>query len=734
MTRQSNSGRENLFNTQYRRRNLYEKILNRSFQIANEPGLSIRSQIPRILRLLDRGCFAENVYYFELLPILFKESVSSNKHFNPQLSSRKDTITQSIEFNFKDLDSMVLLSKLKNGQPGLSYDNLGNKFHEINLPIIVKNKLQSIVTIALTTEPEWEKYEIKLFTQFARLISSIFEKYASRNELNLLQEAIEQSQESILITDGKLDRPGPHIVYVNTSFLRMTGYSRDEIIGQTPRIFQGHKTDPIFLRNLKESLLKEKTFQGESTNYRKDGTSYQVEWNISPVKNQFGEITHYISTQRDITEKVIREKEINKRLRYEIGLAAISQILLYANPSDDTLEQAVEQLYIFSDVGGIFLFRNIEENSQERMFEPSICFRRNKKSKISSHFQLPTEWIESLKTDAILSSEIGEHPSKSELLKLWNTQTFILIRIYSSQSKDHYICLFEDNPERVWTPDDILLMKTASYWIGAFLERTQILKEVEQHRDHLQSLVVERTRDLIEAKEKAESANLAKSNFLANMSHELRTPLNSILGFSQLITPNPNSEDERKYLEYIHSSGTHLLKLINEILDLSKIEAGKMDLLFENIQLVSIINLCTDIMQSQAVLKGITIKNQILEPSIKVIGDEKRIKQILLNLLSNAVKFSDSNNTISIEGHEKKKSGKNFYGIAISDVGQIIEKKNQQKIFEKFIQINDPMQADNQGTGLGLAITKKLVEAMGGWMEISSDASNTTFYFFLPLA
>lgn len=237
------------------------------------------------------------------------------------------------------------------------------------------------------------------------------------------------------------------------------------------------------------------------------------------------------------------------------------------------------------------------------------------------------------------------------------------------------------------------------------------------------------------AKESAESANRAKSEFLANMSHELRTPLNGILGYAQILKGDTTiSEDQRSGLDVIHRSGEHLLMLINDILDLSKIEAQKLELLPTAFHFQEFLKTITEIIKVRADQAGLSFQYDFPDSlPIEIEGDEKRLRQVLLNLLGNAVKFTDSgkvNFSISVPESSPIPHALKFH---IEDTGIGIASKNLTDILLPFQQITDPRR-QVEGTGLGLTITNKLVTLMGGTLEVYSQiGKGSQFWFSIPL-
>ncbi len=388
-------------------------------------------------------------------------------------------------------------------------------------------------------------------------VRDITEKRRAEMDLRKLSMAVEQSPNSIIITNTDAQ-----IEYVNDTFIRISGYPREELIGQNPRILQSGLTPPDTYARLWQALRQGQCFEGEFTNKRKNGEVY-IEFGIfSPIRQADGTVSHYLAIKEDITE------------------------------------------------------------------------------------------------------------------------------------------------------------------------RKQVAEELERHRFHLEDLVRQRTAELAEAKRVAEQATLAKSSFLANMSHEIRTPLNAITGFSHLLKRDGVTPQQADRLDKIGHAGNHLLSIINDILDLSKIEAGKFTLERTDIALTGIAANVISMLQDRAQAKGLQLILEAQALPHHLLGDPTRISQALLNYAGNAVKFTEQGRItlrISLLAEDADSAVIRF---EVCDTGPGIDSQAQAKLFSAFEQADSSTTRRYGGTGLGLAITRRLAELMDGEAGvISAPGQGSTFWF-----
>ena len=296
----------------------------------------------------------------------------------------------------------------------------------------------------------------------------------------------------------------------------------------------------------------------------------------------------------------------------------------------------------------------------------------------------------------------------------------------------------------------------------ALSEKLQLSnKELQAMNEEFQTVNEElqsQQKELLEANIMIAEVSKTKSDFLANMSHELRTPLNSIIGFAEVLENRlfgGLNEKQCEYIRIIHTSGKHLLELINDILDLSKVESGKIELEISEFPLKEVLNTSLDMLREKAVKHNVSLSLEVMpDADIRIAADERKLKQIMFNLLNNAVKFTPDGGSVSVRARriqdagyiiqDKEKTERDmhrasgimhpdFVEISVADTGIGIKHEDMPKLFKEFSQIESPYTKDYEGTGLGLALTKRFVELHGGeiWVE-SEYGKGSRFMFTIP--
>lgn len=261
----------------------------------------------------------------------------------------------------------------------------------------------------------------------------------------------------------------------------------------------------------------------------------------------------------------------------------------------------------------------------------------------------------------------------------------------------------------------------------------EMLKKIHNNEQHLEQLVAERTVELEAAKTKAEESDHLKSAFLASMSHELRTPLNSIIGFTGILLQGmagPISDEQTKQLSMVKGSASHLLELINDILDISKIESGRIQVYDETFKVDLLLVMAVSSLRPFAEKKGLRLRHNIETDLPKLNSDKRRLEQVLINLINNAIKFTDEGE-INVNCYRKDDT----LFIDVADTGLGISELDQETIFETFRQIDTGLDRVKEGSGLGLAISKKLVELLHGTITVQSElGEGSTFTVALPMS
>jgi len=306
-----------------------------------------------------------------------------------------------------------------------------------------------------------------------------------------------------------------------------------------------------------------------------------------------------------------------------------------------------------------------------------------------------------------------EYPDTLELLKLNTVHSVAEIPLLSEGKALGSLAVLRAEV-RPFTEAEIALLETFADQAAIAIENVRLFQEI-----------ADKSRQL-------EAASQHKSEFLANMSHELRTPLNAVIGFSEVLIERMFGElndKQDEYLRDIHASGTHLLSLINDILDLSKIEAGRMELALADFDLPIALDNAMSLVRERAGRRNIALSLTVDERLGQVRADERKIRQVALNLLSNAIKFTPEGGRIEVRAAARD----GFVEVSVSDNGVGIASADQEAIFEEFRQVGTGP-AKQEGTGLGLALSRKFVELHGGRIWVSSQPGvGSTFTFTVPL-
>ncbi|MEM8828081.1 MAG: DUF3365 domain-containing protein [Cyanobacteria bacterium P01_G01_bin.19] len=562
-------------------------------------------------------------------------------------------------------------------------------------------------------------------------LRDITEREQVDERLRLLESVVVNANDAIVITEAKsLAAPEhPKIVYVNKAFSEITGYSFAEVIGKTPRILQGKKSDRRILEEIKQSLARYLPIKTELINYGKDGREYWVELNIIPIADRKGHYTHYMALERDVTERKQAEQELRDRE------ASIRSLYEVTTKSDRSFSLRVEQILAMGcqqfnlEVG---ILSKIE-GEQYRVIAVKLPDNSTLDINAGNIFAVENtccdRTIQTQQPVSFLKMEI-EHPCYLDANPLTYLGTKVMVggEVYGTLNFSSLRSRTEP-----FKTIDLELIELMAQWIGGEIERRKSRSKLAQARDA------------------AEAANKAKGDFLATMSHEIRTPMNAVIGMTGLLLNTKLDSQQQDFVNTIRSSGDALLTLINDILDFSKIEAGKLEFENQPFQLNRCIEEALNLVATKAEAKQLELAYSIApEVPNYIQGDITRLRQILVNLLSNAVKFTEKGEVVvyvrekqieratansedsSIFMTKARTKNHNICQIefAVKDTGIGIPRDRLDRLFKSFSQVDSSTTRQYGGTGLGLAISKKLSEMMGGKMWVTSEAGvGSTFYF-----
>ncbi|WP_434475128.1 ATP-binding protein [Limnospira sp. PMC 289.06] len=319
--------------------------------------------------------------------------------------------------------------------------------------------------------------------------------------------------------------------------------------------------------------------------------------------------------------------------------------------------------------------------------------------------------------------EMGFDACYLELLKQFQARAYIITPIFSGYQLWGLLAVYQNYHPRIWTTAEIRTVTQIGSQLGVAVQQAELLAKTQ-----------EQARQLQQAKEIADAANRSKSEFLANMSHELRTPLNAILGFAQLMSTNQNlAPENRQHIEIINRSGEHLLGLINDILEMSRIEAGRATLQVNGFDLYEFLQGLEDLFKLRATSKNLHLIFERPKGLIRHIkADEKKLRQVLINLLGNAIKFTDEG-SVTVRVSHQNRDASDLLQFEVEDTGLGIAPEDCEGLFEAFAQTETGLNA-SEGSGLGLAIAQQFVKLMGDEITVRSCLNRgSTFSFTIPV-
>lgn len=580
--------------------------------------------------------------------------------------------------------------------------------------------------------------ERKLLDEMGLDISFALDTMETEAERKQVEEDLRESEHkySVLFQSSAFPAalqqlPAGTLVDVNTAFQELVGYTRQELLGKTTlELGIARPADPAKVR---QKVEREGMIHTEMRIYTKSGAERMIIIDTHVIS--LGEQPYVLSTMQDITDRKQAEEQIQRQLKHLNALRNIDVAIITSFELNDSLDVVLEQVLsqLSVDAASILLF-----NSQTQMLEYAAS--RGVLSSAIQHAKL--ELGEGYAGQAILERKMirvqglmaagGEFAKALQLanenfVEYFGTPLIVKGEVIGVLEIYHRAAL-EPSPE--WL--DFLEILAGQAAIA--IDNAQLFESLQRSNAELEQRVAQRTAELNQTNIELEHANRAKDEFLANMSHELRTPLNSILGLSETLleqSRDPLKEHQQRYIQTIASSGQHLLDLINDILDLSKIEAGKFDYFPQAISVDEICRSSFAFVKSQAVKKSISLA-YIQDFSVeKIFADPRRLKQILVNLLTNAVKFTPEKGEVILK--VKAELEKDLIQFVVIDTGIGIASEGLHKLFQPFVQVDSSLNRQQEGTGLGLALVQRLADLHGGSVQVESEAGKgSSFTVNLP--
>lgn len=526
--------------------------------------------------------------------------------------------------------------------------------------------------------------EMGLFYATAR---DITESNKINEENDRLSLVVKKTDNIVIITDKERN-----MQWGNQAFETSTGYSFEEVIGENARLFMKYdETDPATIFAMREAMDNEMAFKGEFKCIDKEGRKYWLDLNISPIFNHQNELINFVVFGADITDKKKKDLSIRNILETQKSIFdGIGHAVMFTNTSGiiQIINKAGLNLvgYTLDEVVGKMSLLNFLDAKEVLKRSKELTLELGEKVEPDFNTFIAKTTLENSNVDA---NEWTYMAKSGKRIPVWMSVTCI--------------------------------KNTEGAILGYFsaAEDYTIKKQAES--------------DLINAKNLAELAVYTKDSFLANMSHEIRTPLNAIIGFTELLSQRNLDTVQAEYVGNIQIAGDNLLLLINDILDLSKIESGQLIIESYTFNLNDALKHIYNLLKVNADQKGLEFI-LFLDANMPefVIGDKGRLNQILINLVGNAVKFTETGEISMTVKKMKETETTITLRFSIKDTGIGITQEKSTKVFERFTQAEDNTTRKFGGTGLGLNIVKQLVELQNGQISVKSNlGKGSEFYFSL---
>lgn len=583
----------------------------------------------------------------------------------------------------------------------------------LDVPIVHTKKLTGVLCFDAPEPHQWEIYEIETLKEVAAYLSIAIKDAMTESQLRIYETIAQSSSDLMSCIDADY-------VYrlVNNSYEQFFKIKKEDIIGRSaPELLGNEVFESISKPHFDQCIMGNEVCYQDWFYKPGDGKRY-LDVKYHPVFEQDNTINGIVATIRDITENKQAEEDLKRQKNIESELSSLSAKLLATSDLTDisyyvleTAKKLTNCHYGFAgsidqDTGHLISHSMTRDIWSEcDIPDKSIVFKE---------FAGLWGWVLDNKKP-LLTNHPDQDPRSTGIPDGHiPIQSFLSVPAIINDKLVGQIALA--NAKNGFKEEDLNTLKKIS----------TIYSLAIQHHLYEQNIVIE--------KNKAEMANRAKSIFLANMSHEIRTPLNSIIGFSEILVKNDETygfhDTAKNYLNNILLSGKSLLELINNLLDISKIESGKMEVFTESVNLPKLLEEVYRINRIQAEKKQLDYQLQI-EPDIleNISTDKNKLRQVLINLIGNAIKFTPTHKSIRIKAQQTE----NQIIISIIDKGIGIPKNKRDQIFQEFIQVDNRITRQFGGTGLGLTISKKIIRLLNGDIEVEeTPGGGSTFIVKIP--
>ena len=538
--------------------------------------------------------------------------------------------------------------------------------------------------------------------------------------LNWQRAIIEGSSDFISIADLNGE-----VLYTNPGAFKMTGYDSARLTLPPKLVFTADHLEKIRNEGLAKAV-RDGFWTSLGELVCSGGKQIPIEHSMFSVKNEKDETILIAAIIRDVSEFIEHEKTLYSAQKRTELLASVAMSFSLSDDFDANINEALASIATYMNIDAIYIRR---DDAEKKSFVSDYLWSNKSEHGVNASKDVPyidkktgdyTREYSLLQSVPIFVSSDMSTIDENIFVRAKNAgiKSMVCLPIHVDDQFWGYISLSMYSAKRIWTDGDIGFLKTVCGIVSTSLEK----KLLSQRWQAAQA----------EARTAAETANLAKSDFLSRMSHEIRTPMNAIIGMTQIAQKSTDEERIRNCLGKIDSASKHLLALINDILDISKIEANKLELQNEIFDLEKCIDNIRNMITIRVEEKKQKFSLCFSESLPKcLMGDELRFTQVIINLLGNAVKFTPEAGTVSLEVSEKAREGEEcILEIRIKDSGIGISQEHQKKLFTPFEQGDGGITREYGGSGLGLAISKYIVNLMGGTIWIESDAGKGSVFAF----